>query len=240
MLQNNDDLYISPMSTKHEETQPSRPVVISPVTLPNLLNYLLTQKARLHCIICSSKAEFITRIFESLDENHPLLTPTLELLRASSAVSLSFCPTVQVLLAYLSTFPLLSQDDVSKPLHTIVLISPLAAHADTSANSAQGLSRLFTSAVELSIRSRSRLLIAEPISENLEPEILVEDELENDIASPQPRVRDPWNEHVPILNITSSKFRIEQRGLVGSTISARRVAERWCVFRSLDEIKREK
>jgi hypothetical protein len=212
------------MSTTQNTTSPSRPVVISPVSLSNFLTYTLTLQSRVHLIICSAQPHFLQQLSLELESNHSLLSPTLNLLARSSTISTAFCPTVQTLLAYLATFPTALQDAASR-LSTVALIFPLSVHSDTAAYSAQGLSRMFASLVEASMRSRVQFLIVEPIEANIEGE-----------GSEETMPNEPWDEHISILNITTSKFRIEQRGWVGRTVSARTVAKRWCVFSTLDQL----
>jgi hypothetical protein len=209
------------------------PVIVNPITLPALLTHLLSCSGRTHLIACCTRPHFLQHLYSTIDWRHPFLTPSLDILSTSSDVSIAFCPTVQSLLSYLATFPSphsTRQNLSDSPsLQSVVLVFPLFAHIDTAANSAQGLSRMFASAVEASIRANTRLIVVEPI---LSSEY---DDTEN-IELKEPEPVDPWASELPILNITSSKFRVEQRGLVGRTVSIRLVAERWCVFRSLEDL----
>jgi hypothetical protein len=214
------------MSTAENIASPSRPIVITPVSLSNFLTYSLRLSNRVHLIICSTQPHFLQQLSLELDSNHPLLSPTLDLLARSSAITTAFCPTVQTLLAYLAAFPVPVTDDITPNNSTIALVFPLSVHVDTAAYSAQGLSRMFASMVEASVRSHSQFLIIEPVT------VAHADDENSEETEP----KDPWEKHVSILNTTTSKFRIEQRGWVGRTVSARTVAERWCVFRTLDQL----
>jgi hypothetical protein len=129
---------------------------------------------------------------------------------------------------------------------TLALLFMLRLHSDTASNSAQGLSRTFASAVEASVRSKQRLIIVEPIAEPTPLlDIPMRDELQSDNAdadSPEgldytesqgaglPEQSDPWDQPVPLLNVTSSRFGAGARGWVGRTVPVRSIAGRWCVF----------
>jgi hypothetical protein len=95
---------------------------------------------------------------------------------------------------------------------------------------------MFASAIEASVRAQARLIIAEPVLLDLNFITTSDiDDGEENAELQDPQSGDPWANEVPLLNITSSKFRAEQRGWVGRTVTARTVGERWCLFRTLEE-----
>jgi hypothetical protein len=211
------------MSTPDNQHKPHRPLVITDITLPGLLEYALSLPGQKHLIICTSRLDFLQKLYAAIDINDPLLTPTLSQLSTSSTVSTAFCATLQTLLAYLSTIPF--EQSIPKP-NTIILIYPLSLHNESATHSAQSLSRTFASVVDASIRSIAHLIIAEPL-----PDL---DEEEDATMDQEPQ--DPWDAHMPILNNTSTRNRLEQRGWVGRTVTGRTLAQRWCIFRSLAEL----
>src|ERR1700761_3361715 len=210
-----------------------RPIIINPISLSAFLTHIISLSHRTHLIICSSRPHFLQHIYSSLDRNHLFLAPSLSLLSNSSAISVAFCPTVQTLLAYLATFPGsgIAQQDLNNSTspQTVALVFPLSIHINTTAHSAQGLSRMFASAIEASVRAQARLIIAEPVLPDLDFITTSDiDDGEENAELQDPQSGDPWANEVPLLNITSSKFRAEQRGWVGRTVTARTVGERWC------------
>jgi hypothetical protein len=237
-----------------------KPTVLHPFTLRSFLLYILNrQREPTTVIICTSRDSFLQRLLSELAPDDSLLTPTLHLLSRSGSISVVFCPTLPSLLAHLSIYPSpvsmeedINMADTQQPneqvVPTLALLFMLQLHSDTASNSAQGLSRTFASAVEASVRSRQRLIIVEPTSV-FSPllDVPVRDELHSGAHSPEaldhaeservgvPEQSDPWDQPVPLLNVTSSRFGAGARGWVGRTVPVRSIAERWCVFDRIED-----
>lgn len=179
------------------------PVVVHPLTLPDLLMELLAEASQSPAtlVICLSRTSFIRLLLTSLPINHPLLTATLDILQSSSTISLLFCDTAQTLQAYLATI-----QQCSGPLY---LVYPLRLHMHTPAFSAQGLSRTFANFSDAVAATGVKAYVVEP-AEGLEGE------------------EDPWQQHVPILG-SGGKFP-GHRGWVGRTVGVDRIVGRWCRF----------
>lgn len=218
------------MSTPETQSSLPRPLVITSITLPGLLEYSLSLPAHAHLIICTSRPLFLQRLYASIDINDPLLTPTLKQLSTSSTVSTAFCPTLQTLQAYLSTIPtpLPSTEQAIPHPNTLILVYLLSLHIESATHSAQGLSRTLASAIDASIRAKAHLIIAEPLADN------------DEAAAMGLQPQDPWDDHMPILNNTSTRSRLEQRGWVGRTVTGRTVAQRWFRFSSLADLTSRK
>ena len=158
------------------------PVVLSPLTLSALLDYVLstqTSWTSTLLIICSSRETFLSALSRSLDDHHggdiervqQLISPTLHNLATARHVHVAFCASVQALLAYLTAYgPTQHGRDARKERGRIVLVNSIALHAPTSAFSAQGLSRSFAAAVDAALRTNAQLLAVEcPQSASLRP-----------------------------------------------------------------------
>jgi hypothetical protein len=193
---------------------------------------------------------FTEKFLSELPQNDPLLVPSLRLLSDSEYIEVAFVPTLPALLAMLSIYDGYQMSENKEAEHfstgrsaigTLALLFPLQLHEDTASNSAQGLSCTIASAVDASIRVNERLIIVEPIQpittshyadeqqdENLSQEddgMPICESLEQTYEQ-----LDPWDRHVPILNITSSRFGAGERGWVGRTVALKTVAKQWCTF----------
>jgi hypothetical protein len=184
--------------------------------------------------------------------DHELLVPTIHQLSSSRTIKVTFCATLAQLQAYLGVYGRTQffipsderKDDPAGAVPTIALLNPLAIHKETSSFSAQGLSRTFASAVEAATRSNQKLVIVEcpsRVHRILEDADADDDEDEDeDMAHDEGRLRrlndgvDPWNQQLPILNVTTKSFGAGERGWVGRTVLARRIAARWCVFEAFE------
>ncbi|KAJ9644575.1 hypothetical protein H2199_003538 [Coniosporium tulheliwenetii] len=191
-----------------------------------------------------------------------LLIPTLHLLSTSRTVDLAFCPSLHALQAYLSAYSARAASwtkatearTTGESVRTgkvpiLALLNPLALHRETSSFSAQGLSRTFASAVEAADRNRQKLIIAECVDGHVTPENVGQDEGDEAMEDVDVRMaveaeaagtgseerskENPWDQEVGILNVTTRTFGAGERGWVGRTVKIRRVAERWCVFKSM-------
>jgi hypothetical protein len=173
---------------------------------------------------------------------HELLIPTIYQLSSARTIKVTFCATLAQLQAYLGVYgtkettdaPVFQEDNVSNAVPTLALLNPLAIHKETSSFSAQGLSRTFASAVEAAIRLKQKLVIIEcPSRVTGTPANADEDEDSVHDGGGLSRLNDgvdPWDQQVPVLNVTTKSFGAGERGWVGRTVLARRIVGRWCVF----------
>ena len=189
-------------------------------------------------IVCSTRANFQDQIIptiltprpteippsqESVDEDndggpsslpHHFLIPTLQLLSISRNIKLVYCPTIDSLRAYLSSYvaphaTLVSQLD---PKPSLVILDLVLLHHATSEFSVQGLMRTFSSAISAASRNTMDLLICEC----------------RDVHDPSNPNRGPrlWDACVQLL---SGSVRIGA-SFAGRTVSARKIASRWFTF----------
>lgn len=186
-----------------------------------------------------------------------LLLPTLDILSASSTVTVAFCPDLTHLLANLS---LLQSRDANSPSDhpghgrsdgrpVLAILNPIRLHKPTSSFSAQGFNRTFASAVECAHRRGQQLILAEIFADadvagvrGYDGDVVMHDEQhleegalrEGDVGQ---RTESPWEEQLSMLNVTTKTFGVGQRGWVGRTVTVRQVAGRWCRFVRLGEIE---
>ena len=234
------------------------PTIIYPLTLPALLRYSLstqTDSLPTRLVICSSKEAFLLSLAGALQlqdtqdqpQSRPLqfAAPTLYNLLTARHVQVTFCASVQILLAYFTslkpTAPSNKLEGNGKlgPSERIILVNPLHLHASTSAFSAQGLSRTFAAAVESGLRVHAQLIVAESQGGSTQPHSPREHEHENEddhIGNRQPQVQpeDPWEQEVSILNVSTRKF--GDRPWAGRTVKVKRIARRWFRFHKLDDL----
>jgi hypothetical protein len=189
------------------------------------------------------------RVQRIASRSHPLAIATIHQISTSRTITVTFCSTLPQLQAYLAVHGVqktahLGRDDTGiqrTGLPTLALLNPLQLHRGTSSFSAQGLSRTFASSVEAAVRAGQKLLIVECPSRV--PETVVETTEHEDFGDDDQgmldagvghdesgETRDPWEQQVAILNVTTKSFGAGERGWVGRTVKIRRVVERWCVF----------
>ena len=229
------------------------PTVLYPLTLPALLDYLLsTQSASspTTIVICSDRRTFLDHLAYSLKQQQgtsqsnnlkQLLVPTLHNLSTTRHVKLAFCASVQALLAYLTAYdrPGYVHVDDSEGKERLVLVNLLALHKPTSSFSAQGLSRTFATAVETALRTGATLHLVEcegkrdGHGEDLEDDVAMPDEEGDDQITAEER--DPWGQDVSILNVSARRFGSSagERAWAGRAIKAKRIAARWFRFQNL-------
>lgn len=243
------------------------PAVLHPVPLPSLLEYLLSRcTGPITVVICSSQEVFLRDLLQSIearprvDNSYDLLTPTLQLLKRSRTIKMAFCSSLQVLHAWLCSHSTQSTpisnhdtnirktsqiDDKVSQVPMLIVVNPIALHRETSAFSAQGLSRAFAAMVEAAAKTRRKLLIAEcpvpGIAGNRRAGMIATDdqdegEAENISYQAEQARLDPWDEDVSILNVTTKSFGAGERGWAGRTVKIGQVAGRWCRFESSHEI----
>jgi hypothetical protein len=229
------------------------PTVLYPLTLPRLLQYILTTQSGT-CptllIICSSRDRFIQDLASSLHnhgEHDPdgleqLVAPTLHNLLTTRHVRLAFCASVQALLAYLTAFCPYGTNlaDEADQGERVVLVNTLALHAPTSSFSAQGLSRCFAAAAEAALKPGVTLHLAEceGMRERREEHDDEDTEMENDHEEPstEASTQDPWEQEISILNVSARRFGSGsgERAWAGRTVKAKSIAARWFRFHNLD------
>ncbi|KAF1362918.1 hypothetical protein EJ07DRAFT_174498 [Lizonia empirigonia] len=229
------------------------PTVLFPLTLPALLDYVLSTQSGSSpttLVVCSERKTFLEQLAQSLkrqqvtDQNsslHQLLAPTLHNLSTTRHVKLAFCASVPALLAYLTTYdrPGYVHVDESEGRDRLVLVNPLALHKPTSSFSAQGLSRTFAAAVDTALRTGVKLHLVECESMQDAPEHNGgEDKVKSDGDEEDhftAESQDPWDQHVSILNVSARRFGsgAGERAWAGRTVKAKRIAARWFQFQRL-------
>lgn len=234
------------------------PIVLYSLTLPELLNYILTTEsftAHTILIVCSSRETFLQQLSQSLqprednqnESTYDLVTPTLHNLSSTRHVKLAFCASVQALLAYLTAHGRAGckHELEAGKIDKLILVNPLALHAPTPSFSAQGLSRSFAAAAEAALRSGAELQVVEcrikkERSEEQDEEAMPitngDDEENNNINTDDDQIADPWEQEVSILNVSSRRFGSGsgERLWAGRTVKAKRIAARWFRFQGLD------
>ncbi|KAL4979569.1 hypothetical protein BDW66DRAFT_157392 [Aspergillus desertorum] len=144
--------------------------VINAQWVTDFLQYILDHDRFCVLIICAERETFLEQLLAAVHlhstapASHELMTKTLGLLSTSRKVKTIFCPTLEHLRAYLSTGvdgQLLATDRKEKSRPFLAILNPLALHRSSREFSAQGLSRTFASAVEVSTRANMDLLLCE-------------------------------------------------------------------------------
>lgn len=168
-------------------------VVYAPTCLATFMAHVLNRHTPPTLVIVGSdQATFIENLRHSIETTqrekqedvpstkHPLLKRTLRVLAQSRTVRLAFCPSVEVLRAYLSTLPndlfeasrpsgaarptLQSSGSIPEP-PSLLILNAVSLYRDTGLFSAQGISETLAGAVEAAVRSRVRLVIIETIDQ---------------------------------------------------------------------------
>ena len=219
----------------------------------DLLEHLVDRHAsHTTLIICSTRTDFLDQITptilapqpqeippsqESLGDDEPtskplphrLLLPTLQLLARSRNVKLAYCPSIDTLRAYLSSYeaPIMTQESatpISSPKPLLAILDLVLLHHATSEFSVQGLMRTFAAAVEAANRNSRDLTVCEC----------------KDIHDPTNPNRGSrlWDTSVQLL---SGSVRLGSGGssFAGRMVSVRRVAGRWLSFEQQRRIGQE-
>ncbi|KAK7429892.1 hypothetical protein QQZ08_003514 [Neonectria magnoliae] len=216
----------------------SRPVVLSPATPSELLQYIIScQRYPTTLIICSSKEEFQNAVVEDVaqqlsskdDEpeettneeisSHPFLKAPLYQTAISRHIRIVFTPTVTHLRSYLSVFSAADSPIAAPPGHTpddkpalLLAYGLLALHRDTSEWSAQGIGNSTAVLVDCAARNAFRPVVVEPRGVGGHGDL---DRL--------------GREMVPLLNGTARK---DDGTWGGRSVSVRQVLSRWLEFES--------
>ncbi|KAL4982790.1 hypothetical protein BDW68DRAFT_191879 [Aspergillus falconensis] len=144
--------------------------VINARWVTDFLQYILDHDRFSVLIVCAARETFLEQLLAAVHlrstspGSHELLNQTLGLLSTSRHVKTVFCPTLEHLRAYLSTGvngQLLATDRRENLRPFLAILNPLALHRSSREFSAQGLSRTFASAVEVSSRANMDLLLCE-------------------------------------------------------------------------------
>ena len=203
-------------------------------------------------VICSTRESFLGQITpavlatepqeippsqESVAEDEPtskplphrFLVPTLQLLARSRAIKLVYCPSIDILRAYLSSYaaPAAAEESPgrdSSPKPLLAILDLVLLHHATSEFSVQGLMRTFASAVEAASRNFMDLMLCEckdvhdPTNPNCGPGI--------------------WDADAPLL---SGSVRLGNGGsaFAGRMVSVRKIAGRWLSFEQQQPGKQE-
>lgn len=220
----------------------NKPIVLEAENIRDFVQHVLDHHALPSTlVICSTKAAFLEALQtepqnaedEQLAVNPRRLwqNPTLRLLSTSRTLKLAFCPDVTHLRAYLATYsttiskrPVQQDDALRLPSVQPILavLNAIQLHRPTSAFSAQGLNRSFSGAVEAAHHAGSKLVMAEVARPTPKPDI--GDDMQTSEDQPSDK---PWDEQVPILNVTNKRL---GELSVGRTVKIRSIAERWCTF----------
>jgi hypothetical protein len=241
---------------------PFAPTVLYPLTLPALLNHILTTQAGAAStilVVCASRDTFIQNLSQSIQEDQSdgqsgalqnLVTPTLHNLLTTRHVKLAFCASVQALLAYLTAYGRAGTECNGEAggRERLVLVNPLELHAPTPSFSAQGLSRTFAAATDTALRTGVVLHLVEcqtnrKDTKDHDDEPMDEmDESEEGHADAKgdKTDEDPWEQEVSILNVSARRFGSgsADRAWAGRTVKAKRIAARWFRFHRLNDSER--
>lgn len=206
-----------------------------------------------HLIICSTRDAFLqTLLYEITRESQidhitalDLLTPTLSNLYNSRNIQITFCSDLTNLRAYLATMKHHSQlaqteseeDTLEKPCPLLMILNPIQIHEHTLSYSAQGFNRTFAAIIDAAHSLDHQLVMVQCI--NPEDEYETGAQEDEDMLDGHRTFTKPWDEDVSMLNITTKTFGTGERGWVGRTVKIRQVAERWCVFRKLEDLGAE-
>ena len=233
------------------------PVVLSSLTLPALLNDILTSRnntAPSTLIVCSSRDAFLRTHVRSLQQEeiddadvlHRLLAPTLQNLASARHVNITFCESVQALAAYLAVYAGARPGKMAliEEKEVLILVNPLSLHAPTPSFSAQGLSRTFATAVETAQRINAKLLVVECSGAQQDFHYHDTDDddvraaLEDGRSSPVHLDEDPWEQQVPILNVSARRFGSGSgdRAWAGRTVKVKTIAARWFKFQRVSNV----
>ena len=226
-------------------------------SLLHSINLVRTQTRRSKDTSSSVSQEgYYATLPESDATTQALLTRTLQLLSLTSTAKLVFCTSVQILRAFLATVETnvqpagetdgkQQQHQKAKPI--LALVNPVALHRASSSYSAQGISETLAAAVEASVRTGRKLIVAETVDqlrESAEGDEVEMQDVSGEVigAGKNPRgqneqyeqERDPWDAQVPVLNGTTKMFGVGgDRTALEKTVKVGVVVRRWCHMQEL-------
>ena len=214
------------------------PIVLIPGDILLFMQYILGLVEASTIVICSSRDAFLDSLLQSTQcptrtsPRSDILEPTIELIDRASSIEVVFCPTLQHLRAFLSTYTTVTKSDSPNNLRmtkrdgkipALALLNVINQHRETSEFSAQGISRTFAAAIEAALHSRRQLVICE-----CSPKYASKNESQG-----QP---DVWEEQVQIMNDINRTSQSADAPWMTSTITIRRIIARWCLFKSYSEM----
>ncbi|KAF1992702.1 hypothetical protein P154DRAFT_528274 [Amniculicola lignicola CBS 123094] len=230
------------------------PTVLYPLALPALLRAVLTPQpgaaAATTLVVCSSRDVFLRQLLHALESQdgpgseslQQLVAPTLLNLFTSRHVQVTFCASVQVLLAVLSAYGRQTSQHDTDGGQRLLIVNPLALHAPTPSFSVQGLSRTFAAAVETARRVGAGLVVVECVGLLQTTRYHVDDEELDLRGEPAAEAatdadEDPWEQEVSILNVSAKRFGSggSERAWAGRTVKVRKVLARWFQFQHVDD-----
>ncbi|KAL5051926.1 hypothetical protein BDW71DRAFT_2322 [Aspergillus fruticulosus] len=203
--------------------------VINAQWVTDFLQYILDHDRFSVLIVCAARETFLEQLLAAVHlrstspGSHELLNQTLGLLSTSRHVKTVFCPTLEHLRAYLSSGvngQLLATDRRENLRPFLAILNPLALHRSSREFSAQGLSRTFASAVEVSSRANMDLLLCE-----------CRDALDPSNTETSEAV---WHAEVPLLS-NSLRAGTEGNYWTERMVPVKRVVQRW--FRFMESSK---
>jgi len=158
----------------------------------------------------------------SLTACHPLLSNTIGFIAKSQRVTVTFCPSIEHLRAYLSVFRGPSRLPAQSPerqhqanKYILAILDLVALHYHTPEFSAQGLSRSLALAVEVSAREVMDLVVCECDGAGEE--------------QAQGHGSRLWHTSVPLLSGSVGSAG-ERRAWTGQTVKVKKVEQRWFDF----------
>ncbi|KAL8712956.1 MAG: hypothetical protein Q9220_002814 [cf. Caloplaca sp. 1 TL-2023] len=223
-------------------------VALPPMKCNEFIEHVLeNHKAPTTIIICSSREDFLDKLYHSLqpqnayqdfdptkeagDEKlHPLLVPTIHRLSTARTVNLAFVPSLPHLRAYLASFTpsrdaMQGSSSLAKPgLQTsmLAIYGLVSLHRDTTEYAVQGLSRSMANAVETAEAWGMRLTLVEDSEDWVTPMA----ELVSDGEAVA--LGTFWTEQIPLLN--SSIALSDDRIWAGRKVDLKAVIARWCLI----------
>ncbi|KAK2766869.1 hypothetical protein FQN54_006183 [Arachnomyces sp. PD_36] len=143
------------------------------------------------------------------------LANSISLIAKSQRIKLAFCPSLEVLRAYISTVQVQAStkqtESGGRPL--LAILNLVAVHCGTPELSAQGLSRAFALVTEVAAREGMNLALCE-----------CKDVGASDGGSESSGAR--WDVQVPLLS-ASVRLGDEESAGTGRTVTVKRVAQKW-------------
>ncbi|KAF2459044.1 hypothetical protein BDY21DRAFT_199754 [Lineolata rhizophorae] len=126
------------------------PLALEHVSLPALLQLLLSHPSPSHLVLCSSRSAFLDALhIEAAQEAtatvlssmsapapaHPLQNPTLRLLSSARRVSLAFCTSLHALRAHITIYASSPQQSAATPAAPAAAKKPISTAASTTSDS---------------------------------------------------------------------------------------------------------
>lgn len=186
-------------------------------------------------VICSARDAFLEQLANSTNhaqqaEGVPeheaapgsptFLNNSIGLIAKSQRVKLAFCPSLEVLRAYLSTIQASTTRSQSTGRPLLAILNLVAIHYGTPELSAQGLSRTFAATTEVASRENMNLALCECKG-------IMAGEHDTEPGGGR------WSVQVPLLS-TSVGLGEGEGTSTGQTVTVKRVAQKWFDFEKID------